>query len=922
MRRLFYFSTTLLFAMVLSSFSVKSDGLMMADGNSHPPVSGLNIDSVSLLLSWQKPIIIDTAFFDDFASGSFATHGWTYDEPHWTMHMSEGNPEPSASFMSQQLQFFQSAMLTSPETEASGNAFLLNYDISFNTDTVISNDQMYVEVLEGSQWNTVRLYNGDKGSIAWISVSVDITNFIEPESKVRFRGRKNIGLNQNTYWLIDNVTLLDVFSDLPVTAYHIYLQNELIGTTSSTFYEIPPSLLNYGQNYLVGVEAVYEGGVSLREEVAFTSAYLDPPKNLQGVSVVQNVTLSWENPELHANNIAGFKLYRNNALVDSLDADTFIYSETIQVPGIHQYTITAVYDLLPYGFSGFGESLPCVAAHVSVNNFGKPVPYFEGWDDAGFATAEWIKGGNNPENWKITTMFGNPAPAAEFSWNPPVADYEAWIMSPAINAFPYNCAEISLEFDLKLQDNLADENEELLVQVYKHGFWITVKKFKNAGSFDWETHKVAVYNGTGETFYIRFLARGENSSGITRWLIDNIHAFGECRPPFIVDAYCPDWPVYQNFYIFWDKPNCSSAPSGELLKLYQWNGGPDNGHYQEFGHAYGVVFDLSEYPDAVIEHIDFHHASWGLTGTWNYKLHVVDWINHELITTIGPLSTTGNDKWEKDIHINGHLMGYGGGLIGIMLEPLGNLPMDAYPCLSADNSLNGLSLRGEVPNWSDFFSSGVGDFLMNLWVRTLFGSESEVIKLKPLGLPSVNSHAKASPGKNTNTGLQQHSMMMNVADITSHCIDVLKYHIYRSEDYGLTFYRITDEPIDGFFYHDFIENPLFHPHYYITAVFDTLCESIPSDEIAPVILLQIEDIAGKTIEIFPVPADQLLTVLVTDDIHKLQILNFLGQMVYEQTFRHVGQIHIDTSGFPPGAYIVRGLDETGNFFNSKLLITR
>jgi hypothetical protein len=890
------------------------------------PVSELGIDDVSLLMTWLSPQKKGVLFEEDFSSGSFETQGWTAEPPNWVLNDTIGNDQPSACFMGIPNSSNYSFSLTSKIIELAGSQALhLNYDIFLSNIDISIVEMMAVEIWCGQEWNTVNAHDADGIEIMpWTTETIDISDFSADDLQFRFRAYGN-ETNSVEYWSIDNIAITASEPDFPVLEYNVYLDDTLTGIATDTCFFIPANLVQYGQQYTAGIEAVYESGISERVEVSFTSWYLPPPENLQGGCVGNDAVLSWDMPgsafasRLEA--LVGYYIYRDESKIDSVPPEVLTYIDEDLMAGQYDYTVTALYDLSLLGFTGIGESLPVPGIEIFINDFGLELPFEEGWDLASISLGNWERGGDVPLYWKINIAMGNPLPAVEFSGDPAVTDYMAWLMSPPLNATPYTCADIYVEFDIKLDDNHADEKEELLVQVYKYGYWQTLKKFDNAGSFDWETHKLRIYTGAGETFYIRFVASGENSAGINRWLIDNIHAFGECRPPDYLDAYCPDWPVYQNFYIIWDEPDCSSSPSGEMLKLSQWDGSASNAYFQEFNHAYGVVFDLSAYPDATIEMLDFHHSSWGVSYNWDYKLHIVDWNSYELITTIGPLSTTGDDKWENEIDL-GSVPGFGEQLVGIMLEPLGHLPTDAYPCLSADNELNGLSLTGEVPNWSAFSASGVGDFLMNLWIRTMFGGESEVMKLKPLGLPSGNSHTKASPGKISTNELLQHSQIINDNGITSHCSDELKYHVYRSEDFGLTFYRLTDEPVDGFSYHDYIENSAFMPYYYITAVYDTLCESIPSDIVAPTILLSVIETAEDGILISPVPADQMLSVSLTNDIRKLQIINIYGQMVYEQMIGDGGQIHIDTSAFPTGAYFVRGFDGAGNSFSKKILITR
>ncbi len=168
-------------------------------------------------------------------------------------------------------------------------------------------------------------------------------------------------------------------------------------------------------------------------------------------------------------------------------------------------------------------------------------------------------------------------------------------------------------------------------------------------------------------------------------------------------------------FIDWDPP--AGGGTGELIELVQHDGNPENGYYQEFGKGYGVVYDISSFPDCTIEYLDFRHSSWGVFGTWDYILHIVDWDNYTEIAVIGPLQTTGDDAWELGISL-GSIEGQSG-LVGIFLEPLSNDPTNAYPCLDSDNvGPDGMSYQGLLNNYNGMTLSTIGDFLMDLWILT------------------------------------------------------------------------------------------------------------------------------------------------------------------------------------------------------------
>ncbi|MEZ5197078.1 MAG: hypothetical protein R2764_11915 [Bacteroidales bacterium] len=142
-----------------------------------------------------------------------------------------------------------------------------------------------------------------------------------------------------------------------------------------------------------------------------------------------------------------------------------------------------------------------------------------------------------------------------------------------------------------------------------------------------------------------------------------------------------------DIHVEWDIP----GSGGDLIELWQHDGTFSNAYYQAYDYGYGVVYDLSGYSDVTIEYCDFRHSSWGNTGIWDYKIHIVDWDTYTELAVVGPFQTTGNDQWEEGIVLGSVPES---GMVGIFLEPVSNDPADAYPCLDGDNALDGMSYFG------------------------------------------------------------------------------------------------------------------------------------------------------------------------------------------------------------------------------------
>lgn len=212
-------------------------------------------------------------------------------------------------------------------------------------------------------------------------------------------------------------------------------------------------------------------------------------------------------------------------------------------------------------------------------------------------------------------------------------------------------------------------------------------------------------------------------------------------------------------------------PPGEIYELIQHDGNPLDAYYQNYGYGYGVVYDVSGYTEVTLEMLDFRHSPWGVFGTWDYNLHIVDWDTYTAIATVTGLQTTGDDIWEEGIVLGSIPES---GLVGIFMEPLGNSSTDAYPCIDTDGETDNASYYGDLTNYAGFSVSILGDFLMDLWI--MGDATDEVVKAKKF---------MANFGSGTT---RVASTMPDVEYIT------LNQTVYSRDLLGYNFY------LDGYFY--------------------------------------------------------------------------------------------------------------------------
>ncbi|MDD3050803.1 MAG: carboxypeptidase regulatory-like domain-containing protein [Candidatus Cloacimonetes bacterium] len=139
-----------------------------------------------------------------------------------------------------------------------------------------------------------------------------------------------------------------------------------------------------------------------------------------------------------------------------------------------------------------------------------------------------------------------------------------------------------------------------------------------------------------------------------------------------------------------------------------------SGNIQQFGYGYGTIFDLSIYQDYQLTGIDFCHNSFGIEGTHNYNIHVIDWETFQPIEVLTGLSTTVNNGWENSVSL-GNLSAVQ--TVGIFIEPLSNDTDNAYPNVAFDDANSGASvLLDLLSDNPDDYTLADGDFLINLWL--------------------------------------------------------------------------------------------------------------------------------------------------------------------------------------------------------------
>lgn len=329
----------------------------------------------------------------------------------------------------------------------------------------------------------------------------------------------------------------------------------------------------YGSTHVAGVASVYNTGLSDTIEEEFVSEYLIPPTNLEGTETELHAYLSWDhpiyienkklNPDSIPANLLGYNIYRDGDSIDRVYYPTNEYWDDPVGPfiGTHNYSIKAVYLLIPYGFPGqtgnSGEEGPVEVIIASCCG----LPFLDDFSSGTFT--QWYD--VYCDNWIINQNSGNPAPAAQFQAHDTLIDYfcgfETWDMGR-----DYEDIIIEMEFDLKLDDISASGTEYFKLFIHSPDTMYEAFQISNNGSFGW-THFVVdvsefTRNNPDYTFY--FAANGENGSNISNWLLDNIEARLYCPAPY--DLIAELEPPY--VHLEWQSPDTMSGGKNRELAGY------------------------------------------------------------------------------------------------------------------------------------------------------------------------------------------------------------------------------------------------------------------------------------------------------------------------------------------------------------------
>jgi hypothetical protein len=576
------------------------------------------------------------------------------------------------------------------------------------------------------------------------------------------------------------------------------------------------------------------------------------------VAKMKNKSSSKMNPP----GLTGYIIYRDGIYLDSLtDADTLYYYDLALYPGTYTYKVASSYDLTPYGYPGlFAQSYPAGPVSVDIT-YGLHLPFSESWDQATFNYNKWAF---DPDagNWSINNSLGNPAPRAQFSSDPPRIYYSYSLITPVLNASSLACANIWLNFDYSLLDHNATGNEKMNVEIFYNNTWHGLAEYSNTGDKGWISSHMDITPVKGKAFRIRFRASGVNSEDIINWNIDNIHVYGICKPPEQLAADSSG----NDVRLTWSAPVCEDGYP--LLEGFEEATFPPPDWTQVVTNINNVTWKQASSTSPAGVHSGLYAA--GLT--WDYS-HQDEWLIAQNIEITGDLKFW-SYAYQGSIHLDHYYVKISEDQ-GVHWATL--LDISALPLFPSSSGYNEWS----VPYTVDL-SSHIGQVVDIAW-QAIDGDGQGLWYAWIIDDCSVGSKKIFLPTNPTSTE---------------------GYNVFRQDANNGDFNLVNPGPVYDTTYLDQGLVPSVY-RYYVTVNNPDCSFSTSSDTVLINVVTGISSHAAQFLNVYPNPAQDLVTVKSSGEITSVDVFNYLGQTVYRNTDLRGMEWKIDVSGFQQGVYFFR-----------------
>ncbi len=854
------------------------------------PPGNFTVNDSSLAARWSRPRAVKELFKENWDGGTFLTNAWTIEGgTNWQISMVTGQPKPSVMFGSApQVSAYQQTLTSRLISGENSSALTLRYDISLDNFGTTTINQMAVELWDGVSWHTLQQFDNTLGSVPWATREADLSAWSGQSFKIRFMASGGDSFDINK-WNIDNISILaednNPLAAACVLGYNFYLDNIACAFLTDTNYIIPPALVQYGSAHTACVSAVYGSGTSANACASFTSHYLVPPGNLQGIQTGDKPFLTWTKPQIISKSVSlnitppgllGYYIYKNGLLTDSVASpDSLHYTGQSLFPGTYSFGVSAKYDLSFYGQAGqTAESAPAGPVSIIIY-YGLPLPFSEDWNSLSFMSNSW---GFDPVqgNWTISPAEGNPLPDARFSADPQQIHYSCSLESQVILAQAVSCAKVWFDFDLRLTDRNLTSMEHLAAEVYYNDAWHLAGDFVNNGNIPWTSFHNEISAVKGGFFRIRFRAFGENSEDIIGWEVDNIHVYAVCAAPRDLSGD----PAGFDVRLTWSPPNCLD---GNILNEgFEENGFPPSGWTKHVTNSLATWFHASESSPAGV-----HAGSWAAGLTWDYS-HQDEWLIAENVYVTGNLAFW-SYAFQGSIHLDHYYVKLSqdhGSTWTILLDMSALAPFGStgYNQWEQPYQVNLSAYLGQVVDiaWEAVDGDGLG--LWYPWAIDDCRVGSKKISfscLEPVTLTGYNIYRKA----------------WNSTDFIK---------VNNATVYDTTF---MDAGLDAGLYHYFVMNT------------SAECSSsITSDTVQVDVITGLGIDRAGSVTVFPNPASVSVMIRGESMVYSVELFDLQGRKVDLPEFQPARTVRIPLNNITGGVYIVKIVTGEANIMKKIIVI--
>jgi hypothetical protein len=248
---------------------------------------------------------------------------------------------------------------------------------------------------------------------------------------------------------------------------------------------------------------------------------------------------------------------------------------------------------------------------------------------------------------------------------------------------------------------------------------------------------------------------------------------------------------------------------------------------------------------------------------------------------------------------------------------MSNSSTDAYPCFSADNvGPDGVSVFGDLPDFSAFAASAIGDFMQNLWIEVPMSDGIELVKPARVNVNALAGNGStrvATAGKTAPSFLITNQIA--IADNQSDSSILSGYNVYRTAETGVGPYtKLNPSPISATTYVDTYPSTLVAGtfKYFVTTLYKGSSDNnyLPCEPSTDTITVTfpavgINELTNGQVMIYPNPANDFVNVKSNTNISRIDVVNFIGQTVYSNTTVDAKTARIDVALYTPGVYFVK-----------------